>query len=45
MVRRAVFSRFLQVPAVSTPEYWRYMDRLHYFLLSRIERPALKSAA
>jgi hypothetical protein len=26
-------------------EYWRNADRLHYFLISRIERPALRSAA
>jgi hypothetical protein len=44
-IRIAVLSRFLRCERLSTPEYWRNVDRLHYFLLSRIERPALLSAA
>jgi hypothetical protein len=44
-IRITMLSRFLQCGHLSAPEYWRNVDRLHYFLLSRIERSALKSAA
>lgn len=42
-VRTATVARYLGVP-LSLPEYWRNVDRAHYFLAARI-RPTIASEA